>query len=125
MKLATAILVASLGISAPAAAETLSIEKPIQLAQAEFRFSIGNQRPRFRDRIIVREDRGLHRGWRHSRHWGEGRRVVRQDDAWRSSRGWGRRTIVRDDDGFRRRRTTTIVRQNGPFVQKRVIMQQD
>jgi hypothetical protein len=78
MKIATAILMAPLGISAPAAAQTVPVEKPIQLAQAEVRFSIGTPRPRVRERVIVREDRGLHRGWRHSRHGGQRRVNVRE-----------------------------------------------
>ena len=77
-KLALAMAAAAaMAFSAPAFAANDAAPARMQLAQADVKVKVkSGDRRVVRKKVIVRHDRGLHRGWRHSRHYGARKTVV-------------------------------------------------
>ena len=79
-KLALALAAAAtMAFTAPAfaASDAPAASGRIQLAQADVKVKVkSGDRRVVRKKVIVRHDRGLHRGWRHSRHYGARKTVV-------------------------------------------------
>jgi hypothetical protein len=69
---ATALAV---GLNAPSFIGGAKAAQGLKLAQADVSVKVGGPR-RSVKKVIVRRDRGLHRGWRHSRHYGATRKVI-------------------------------------------------
>ena len=72
LMLATAL---ALGLNAPSFVGEAAAAQGLKLAQADVRVKVGGPR-RSVKKVVVRRDRGLHRGWRHSRHYGATKKVV-------------------------------------------------
>ena len=50
---------------------------PQRMAQADVKVKVkSGERGHMRKKVVVRHDRGLHRGWSHSRHYGANKKVV-------------------------------------------------
>jgi hypothetical protein len=65
------------GLGFPALANDKAMgQDRIQLAQADVKIKVGTDRPRERNRIVIRHDRGRHLGFEHSRHRGYGKSVT-------------------------------------------------
>ena len=67
--------VAAVAFTAPAFAQTAPA--PQRMAQADVKVKVkSGERGHMRKKVVVRHDRGLHRGWSHSRHYGANKKVV-------------------------------------------------
>ena len=89
-KLALALAaVAALGLAAPAFVSDASAAQGMKVAAADGTVKVkhGNRHARVKT-VTVRRDRGLHRGWAHSRHYGATKKVI-------IKRGGPRHTIVK------------------------------
>jgi hypothetical protein len=65
----------ALGLSSPSFVRDAAAAQGAKLAQADVRVKVGGPQ-RSVKKVVVRRDRGLHRGWRHSRHYGATKKVV-------------------------------------------------
>jgi hypothetical protein len=65
----------ALGLSSPSFVGDAAAAQGLKMAQADVSVKVGGPR-RTVKKVIVRRDRGLHRGWRHSRHYGATKKVV-------------------------------------------------
>ena len=65
----------ALGLSAPSVVNEAAAAQGLKVAQADVRVKVGGPR-RSVKKVVVRRDRGLHRGWRHSRHYGATKKVM-------------------------------------------------
>lgn len=84
--------IAVLGFTAPSfASDNSAAQGRVQLAQAGVSVSIG-ERPVSRSRVVVREDRGRHHGWRHRHHNARAERVV----IVKKNRAPARKTVIID-----------------------------
>jgi hypothetical protein len=70
--------IAAVGFSVPAFAyDGANFSGRMQLAQADVKVRVGEPRHRgATKKVIIRRDRGLHRGWAHSRHRGANKTVI-------------------------------------------------
>ena len=77
-KLALALAaVAALGFAAPSFVGGASAAQGLKVAAADTKVTIKRgHRHAHTNRVVVRRDRGLHRGWAHSRHYGTTKKVV-------------------------------------------------
>jgi hypothetical protein len=65
----------ALGLSSPSFVGDAAAAQGLKMAQADVSVKVGGPR-RTVKKVIVRRDRGLHRGWRHSRHYGATKKVI-------------------------------------------------
>jgi hypothetical protein len=76
-KLALALAaVAALGFAAPSFVGDASAAQGVKVAAAGTTVKVRHGHARHATKMIVRRDRGLHRGWAHSRHYGATKKVV-------------------------------------------------
>jgi hypothetical protein len=64
----------ALGLSSPSFVGEAAAQG-LKMAQADVSVKVGGPRGTVK-KVVVRRDRGLHRGWRHSRHYGATKKVV-------------------------------------------------
>jgi hypothetical protein len=77
-KLALALAAAAaLGLTAPSFMSEASAAQGLKVAQADVKVKVRHGRRHGHvKKVIVRHDRGLHRGWRHARHPGVTKKVI-------------------------------------------------
>ena len=70
-KLALALAAtAALGLTAPSFVGEAAAAQGLKVAQADVKVKVRHGDRRSVKKVTVRHDRGLHRGWSHSRHYG-------------------------------------------------------
>jgi hypothetical protein len=65
----------AVGLSSPSLVNGAAAAQGLKMAQADVRVNVGGPH-RSVKKVVVHRDRGLHRGWRHSRHYGATKKVV-------------------------------------------------
>jgi hypothetical protein len=65
----------AVGLSSPSLVNRAAAAQGLKVAQADVRVKVGGPHRSVKN-VVVRRDRGLHRGWRHSRHYGATKKVV-------------------------------------------------
>jgi hypothetical protein len=68
---------AAFGFTAPAfATDNAAGSRRMQLAHADVKAKVGGGERRHVKKVVIKRDRGMHRGWAHSRHYGASKKVV-------------------------------------------------